>query len=56
MASDRLSRRERIAGARSFLFVPGNRPDRFDKARASGADLVICDLEDAVPPELLDAR
>ena len=33
------------------LYVPGNRPDRFDKAVATGADLVILDLEDAVPPE-----
>lgn len=36
--------------ARSYLFVPGNRPDRFSKAFASGADAVIVDLEDAVPP------
>src|SRR5215469_6097142 len=35
--------------ARSYLFVPGNRPDRFAKACASGADAVIIDLEDAVP-------
>lgn len=34
---------------RSYLFVPGNRPDRFAKAIASGADAVIIDLEDAVP-------
>lgn len=34
----------------SYLFVPGNRPERFDKALASGADCVIVDLEDAVPP------
>ncbi|AOK54689.1 HpcH/HpaI aldolase/citrate lyase family protein [Burkholderia stagnalis] len=34
---------------RSWLFVPGNRAERFDKARASGADAVILDLEDAVP-------
>ncbi|MDT4926018.1 MAG: citrate lyase subunit beta / citryl-CoA lyase [Pseudonocardiales bacterium] len=40
----------RIAGARSLLFVPGDRPERFDPARASGADLVIVDLEDAVAP------
>jgi citrate lyase subunit beta/citryl-CoA lyase len=33
---------------RSYLFVPGNRPDRFDKAYASGAHAVIVDLEDAV--------
>jgi citrate lyase subunit beta/citryl-CoA lyase len=35
---------------RSFLFVPGDRPDRFAKAIASGADAVIVDLEDAVAP------
>jgi citrate lyase subunit beta / citryl-CoA lyase len=35
---------------RSYLFVPGNRPERFAKAYASGADAVIIDLEDAVPP------
>lgn len=34
--------------ARSLLFVPGHRPDRFDKAAASGAHEVILDLEDAV--------
>lgn len=37
------------APARSYLFVPGNRPERFDKACAAGADAVIVDLEDAVP-------
>lgn len=36
--------------ARSYLFVPGNRPERFDKACASGADAVVIDLEDAVAP------
>jgi citrate lyase beta subunit len=36
---------------RSYLFVPGNRPDRFEKARSAGADAVILDLEDAVPSE-----
>ncbi|MFD6277469.1 HpcH/HpaI aldolase/citrate lyase family protein [Streptomyces sp. NPDC060209] len=40
-----------IAAARTLLFVPGHRPDRFDKAAGSGADLVIVDLEDAVAPE-----
>ncbi len=35
---------------RSYLFVPGNRPDRFAKACAAGADAVIIDLEDAVAP------
>lgn len=37
--------------ARTYLFVPGTRPDRFDKAVASGADVVILDLEDAVAPQ-----
>lgn len=35
---------------RSYLFVPGDRPERIAKARASGADAVIIDLEDAVAP------
>jgi citrate lyase subunit beta / citryl-CoA lyase len=39
-----------LASARSFLFVPANRPERFAKALASGADAVIIDLEDAVSP------
>ena len=48
---------ERIAAARTFLFVPGDRPERFDKALAVGADLVIVDLEDAVAPAAkTDAR
>jgi len=34
---------------RSALFVPGNRPDRVDKAIHTAADAVIIDLEDAVP-------
>ena len=35
--------------ARSLLFVPGHRPERFVKALDSDADLVCIDLEDAVP-------
>jgi citrate lyase subunit beta / citryl-CoA lyase len=35
---------------RSYLFVPGNRPDRYDKACGTRAHAVIVDLEDAVPP------
>lgn len=43
--------------ARTFLFVPGTRPDRFAKATASGADAVILDLEDAVSaPDKAGAR
>ena len=39
-----------LGSARSFLFVPANRPDRFDKAATAGADVVVVDLEDAVAP------
>jgi citrate lyase subunit beta / citryl-CoA lyase len=41
---------DRLAFARSFLFVPATRPERYAKALASGADAVIVDLEDAVAP------
>ncbi|MFN8583345.1 MAG: CoA ester lyase [Gemmatimonadaceae bacterium] len=33
---------------RTMLFVPGDRPDRFQAAAASGADAIVFDLEDAV--------
>ena len=33
---------------RSKLFVPGSRPELFDKALASAADALSFDLEDAV--------
>jgi citrate lyase subunit beta/citryl-CoA lyase len=36
---------------RSLLFVPGDRPDRMEKALAAGADALILDLEDAVAPQ-----
>ena len=36
--------------ARSWLFTPATRPDRFAKASAAGADVAILDLEDAVAP------
>ena len=39
-----------IARSASWLFVPGSRADRFDKAARAGADQVIVDLEDAVAP------
>jgi citrate lyase subunit beta / citryl-CoA lyase len=41
-----------MAAERSFLFVPGDRPERFGKALSSGADRVIVDLEDAVAPDI----
>lgn len=49
MAEGAPKRPDALAQARSFLFVPGNRPERFDKAVNSGADAVVLDLEDAVP-------
>ena len=41
--------------ARTYLFVPGNRADRFAKAFASSADAVVIDLEDAVAPDQKEA-
>jgi (S)-citramalyl-CoA lyase len=35
---------------RSWLFTPATRPDRFAKASAVSADVIILDLEDAVAP------
>lgn len=43
-----------VSRARSLLAVPGHRPDRFAKAVASGADLVMLDLEDSVGVALKD--
>lgn len=40
-----------LALARTFLFVPADRPERHARALASGAGAVIVDLEDAVAPE-----
>lgn len=37
-----------VTSARSLLFVPGSRPDRFYKASVTEADGIILDLEDAV--------
>lgn len=39
---------------RTLLFVPGARPDRFEKAIAAGPDVVCIDLEDAVGPDYKD--
>ncbi|MEU9334739.1 CoA ester lyase [Streptomyces sp. NPDC048290] len=35
----------------TWLYVPGDRPDRVAKALTSGADVVLIDLEDAVAPD-----
>lgn len=43
-----------LATARSLLFVPATRPDRFDGALGAGADMVCVDLEDAVAPDAKD--
>lgn len=43
-----------MSNPRTYLFVPGNRPDRFAKAVAAGPGRVIIDLEDAVAPEAKD--
>ncbi|MEU3980515.1 CoA ester lyase [Streptomyces sp. NPDC026672] len=40
----------KVPQARSWLFVPGDRPPLFAKAAASAADVVVLDLEDAVAP------
>ncbi len=46
-----------IGSARTLLFVPGDRPQRFAKAAAAGADGILLDLEDAVAaPDKAAAR
>jgi len=37
-----------VSHARSLLFVPATKPERFTKALESGADCIVIDLEDAV--------
>ena len=38
----------------NFLFVPASRPERFEKAASSGADLICIDLEDSVSSDQKD--
>ena len=45
------SRQSPMFTAASLLFVPGSRPDRFEKAKAALAGLTVIDLEDAVAAE-----
>jgi citrate lyase subunit beta/citryl-CoA lyase/(S)-citramalyl-CoA lyase len=40
-----------VKARRCLLFVPGSRPERFEKALGAGADMVCIDLEDAVLPD-----
>jgi citrate lyase subunit beta / citryl-CoA lyase len=41
-----------ITLSRSYLFVPANRIERFEKALNTAADAIIIDLEDAIPAHL----
>ena len=45
------SNRATASRARSWLFTPATRPERFANALDCGADVLIADLEDAVPPD-----
>ena len=40
-----------VNNARSYLFVPANRPDFIAKVHLKGADIVILDLEDSIPQD-----
>lgn len=50
--NDRVRRIERVPAelARSWLLVPATRPEAFDEAERSTADVVVLDIEDAVDP------
>ena len=50
MSNDQIAAERRAAPARSYLFVPGDRPERFDRAWNTAADEIVIDLEDAVGP------
>ena len=39
-----------MAVPRSYLYVPGDQPDKLERARDRGADALVVDLEDAVVP------
>jgi citrate lyase subunit beta / citryl-CoA lyase len=57
------AQRDVLASARTFLFVPADRPERYLRAAAAGPGAVVIDLEDAIAPgyklaarEALEAR
>ena len=50
-----MSARRTAETARTWLFVPGDRRERFAKAAGAGADVVVLDLEDAVAAANKDA-
>jgi citrate lyase subunit beta/citryl-CoA lyase len=49
-----MSRKNAVAPeiARSWLLVPGTKPELFSKAESSRADQIVLDIEDAVDPKL----
>ena len=51
MTQRKFARRAALFDRPAVLFCPANRPSAIEKARTSGADMVILDLEDAVPME-----
>ncbi|WP_343347072.1 CoA ester lyase [Sphingomicrobium sp. XHP0239] len=51
MTQRKFARRAALFDRPAVLFCPANRASAIDKAKASGADMVILDLEDAVPME-----
>lgn len=55
LRSASLTAAETVAAAVTALFVPGDRPERFAKAAAAGAGVVIIDLEDAVAQDAKSA-
>ncbi|WP_191969782.1 HpcH/HpaI aldolase/citrate lyase family protein [Neorhizobium galegae] len=54
MSADQERMSDTISRARSFLFVPGDRPERFAKALATAADIVVVDFEDSVAAQKKD--
>lgn len=48
---DQAGRKSRLLSARTFLFVPGDQPERILKALQTKTDAVIIDLEDSVKSE-----
>ena len=55
-AAEAIGGEHRLALARTFLFVPADRPERYAPALATGAGRVIVELEDAVAPDAKGRR
>jgi citrate lyase subunit beta/citryl-CoA lyase len=43
-----------VRPGRSYLYAPGHKPERLRTAFDHGADVVVFDLEDGVPPDVKD--